>query len=67
MESISSSLTIVVAAYNEEEGIGPTLLELKSNLKKPNIIVIDGNSTDKTLELAYRFLRESTRKVSKVS
>jgi dolichol-phosphate mannosyltransferase len=49
---ISSSLAVVVAAYNEEEGIAPTLCELKAVLNKPNLLVVDGNSSDRTLELA---------------
>ena len=49
---ISPSLTVVVAAYNEEEGIVPTLCELKEVLNKPNLLVVDGNSSDRTLELA---------------
>jgi dolichol-phosphate mannosyltransferase len=47
-----SSLAVVVAAYNEEEGIAPTICELKEVLHKPNLVVVDGNSTDRTLELA---------------
>jgi len=45
-------LTVIVAAYNEEEGIAPTLCELKDVLNKPNLFVVDGNSSDRTLELA---------------
>ena len=47
-----SSLAVVVAAYNEEEGIAPTICELKEFLHQPNLLVVDGNSTDRTLELA---------------
>ena len=47
-----SSLAVVVAAYNEEEGIAPTLSELKERLNKPQLIVVDGKSSDRTLELA---------------
>ena len=47
-----SSLAVVVAAYNEEEGIVPTLCELKAVLNKPNLLVVDGNSSDRTLVLA---------------
>ena len=46
------SLAVVVAAYNEEEGIAPTICELKEFLDQPNLVVVDGNSTDRTLELA---------------
>jgi glycosyltransferase involved in cell wall biosynthesis len=49
---IGSSLTVIVAAYNEEEGISPTLSELKESLNEPFLLVVDGNSSDRTLELA---------------
>jgi dolichol-phosphate mannosyltransferase len=47
-----SPLVVVVAAYNEEEGIAPTLCELKQVLNEPHLVVVDGKSTDRTLELA---------------
>ena len=47
-----SPFAVVVAAYNEEAGIAPTIAELKEVLHKPNLLVVDGNSTDRTLELA---------------
>ena len=52
MKMVWSSLAVVVAAYNEEEGIAPTLSELKQSLNKPQLIVVDGKSSDRTLELA---------------
>lgn len=48
----SSSLAVVLAAYNEEEGISPTLNELKEVLNEPHLVVVDGKSSDRTLELA---------------
>jgi len=47
-----SHLAVVLAAYNEEEGIGPTLCELKEVLHEPHLVVVDGKSSDRTLELA---------------
>ena len=49
---IGSPLTVIVAAYNEEEGIAPTLSELKESLNKSSLLVVDGNNSDRTLELA---------------
>ncbi len=45
-------LTIVIPAFNEEEGIGPTLRELVAALPDAEIIVIDDGSTDATAEVA---------------
>jgi dolichol-phosphate mannosyltransferase len=42
----------VIAALNEEEGIGPTLAELEKVLRDPYVIVVDGKSVDRTLEIA---------------
>jgi dolichol-phosphate mannosyltransferase len=49
-----SRVLVLIAALNEEEGIGQTLLELKTTLDKPALLVIDGNSTDRTAEIARR-------------
>ena len=46
------STQVVIAALNEEEGIGPTISELKKTLKHPRILVVDGKSTDRTVEIA---------------
>ena len=47
-----SCILVLIAALNEEEGIGPTLCELKKTLDKSLLLVVDGNSTDKTVEVA---------------
>ena len=47
-----SRVLVLVAALNEEEGIGQTLIELKKTLDKPALLVVDGNSTDRTAEIA---------------
>jgi dolichol-phosphate mannosyltransferase len=41
-----------MASLNEEEGIGPTLAELKQVLENPAFLVVDGKSTDRTIEIA---------------
>ena len=45
------SIVVVIAALNEEEGIGPTLAEFREILEDPLYIVVDGNSTDRTVEI----------------
>jgi len=47
-----SPLSVVIAALNEEEGIGPTLEELQVVLNDPYLIVVDGHSVDRTIEIA---------------
>ena len=43
---------VIIAAWNEEEGIGMTLAEMQRNCKPKNVLVIDGHSTDRTVEIA---------------
>ena len=46
------STQIIIAALNEEEGIGHTISELNQTLKNSRILVVDGRSTDRTAEVA---------------
>ena len=46
------SVQVIIAALNEQEGIGPTLAELGMVLEDPGYLVVDGNSTDRTVEIA---------------
>ena len=49
------SILVLMAAVNEEEGIGPTLIELKQVLSGTKFLVVDGNSTDQTAIIAKKF------------
>jgi len=46
---------VLIAALNEEEGIGCTLGELSKVLGDPTFLVVDGKSTDRTVEIAKDF------------
>ena len=46
------STQVIIAALNEEEGIGLTIAELKATLDAPRVLVVDGRSTDRTVEVA---------------
>ena len=46
------STQVLIAAINEEEGIGHTISELNKTLGNPRILVVDGRSKDKTVEVA---------------
>ncbi len=52
MNEIRSDVLVVIAALNEEEGIGPTIGELQKVLDNPYLVVVDGNSVDRTIEIA---------------
>jgi glycosyltransferase involved in cell wall biosynthesis len=46
------STQVIIAALNEEEGIGLTISEINDNLDNPRVLVVDGRSTDKAVEVA---------------
>ena len=46
------STQVIMAALNEEEGIGLTIADFQSYLGYPPILVVDGKSTDRTVEVA---------------
>ena len=55
-EASLPSLSIIVAAYNEELVIGPLLEQLRSH-HSGELIVADGGSQDRTAEIAAAFAR----------
>jgi dolichol-phosphate hexosyltransferase len=46
------STQVIIAALNEEEGIGLTIAELMDTLEGSSVLVVDGKSTDRTVEVA---------------
>jgi glycosyltransferase involved in cell wall biosynthesis len=48
----SCSTQVIIAALNEEPGIGLTIVELSENLHAQHVLVVDGNSSDRTMEIA---------------
>ena len=63
----NKKVSILIPAYNEEEGIEKTLnsvLEMDYPKENLEIIVIDDGSTDRTYELAKKFESKSHPKIS---
>ncbi len=46
------STQIIIAALNEEPGIGKTITEMTESLHTSRVLVVDGNSHDRTVEVA---------------
>jgi glycosyltransferase involved in cell wall biosynthesis len=46
------STQVIIAALNEEEGIGLTITEMMDTLSSPHVLVVDGKSVDRTVEVA---------------
>jgi len=51
-EGSRSSIMAIIAALNEEEGIGLTIGELRQYLGNSRVLVVDGRSIDRTVEIA---------------
>ena len=49
---IKCSADVIIAALNEEEGIGLTLAEISQNISPNQVLVVDGHSHDRTVEIA---------------
>ena len=45
-------INIFIAALNEEEGVGATISELSENINAKRILLIDGHSQDRTVDVA---------------
>jgi glycosyltransferase involved in cell wall biosynthesis len=43
---------VIIAALNEEKGIGPTLTEISRKISPNKVILVDGHSHDRTVEIA---------------
>jgi dolichol-phosphate mannosyltransferase len=54
-EGYRNPVLAVIAALNEEEGVGLTIAELRQYLEKPWVLVVDGKSRDRTVEVARNF------------
>jgi dolichol-phosphate mannosyltransferase len=51
-EENTRSTQVIIAALNEEDGIGLTIAELQEHLGNPSVLVVDGRSTDRTVEVS---------------
>ena len=50
-----SDFSVVIRAKNEERWIGYAIQSALDHLKKPEIVIVDNNSTDKTVEIVEKF------------
>jgi glycosyltransferase involved in cell wall biosynthesis len=53
-EQGACSMQVIIAALNEEEGIGLTIAEFQELLGSPRVLVVDGWSSDRTVEVAKK-------------
>lgn len=48
-------VSIILPTKNEESCIGPTITRINEICHNPRIVVVDGNSTDRTVEIAKKY------------
>lgn len=48
-------ISVIIRTRNEEDWIGHTIQSIIDHIEKPEIIIIDNNSTDKTLDIVKYF------------
>ena len=52
------NFSVIIRTKNEEQWIGHTIQSVLDHLEKPEIIIIDNNSSDKTLEIIRQFIED---------
>jgi|TARA_B100001287_G_C22674368_1_gene526909 glycosyltransferase involved in cell wall biosynthesis len=53
-----SNISVIIRCKNEENWIGHAIQSVLDNLIKPEIIIIDNGSTDKTLDIVKMFVED---------
>ena len=71
MDKKLSNFSVVIRTKNEERWIGYAIQSVLDHLNKPEIIIVDNNSTDKTIEIVKFFsqnpnLNNETNNYSKI-
>tara|TARA_B100000989_G_scaffold54913_1_gene36924 strand:+ start:4487 stop:5170 length:684 start_codon:yes stop_codon:yes gene_type:complete len=62
---IKNKVSVIIRSKNEEKFIGNCIQSILDNIFKPEIIVIDNNSQDKTLEIVRYFIQDPFLKNNK--
>ena len=59
--------SVIIRAKNEEQWIGHCIQSILDQLKQPEIIILNNNSKDKTLEISRSFMQDKTLKNTKIN
>ena len=49
------NISVIIRCRNEEQWIGHSIQSVIDNFKNPEIIVVDNNSTDESMNIVYMF------------
>ena len=58
-----SEVSVIIRTKNEERWIGHTIQSVIDKLHRPEIIIVDNNSTDNTLHIVKSFIQEDRKSV----
>ena len=58
MKKNSSNISVVIRTKNEERWIGHAIQSIIDNLRQSEIIIVDNNSTDETLNIVKSFIAD---------
>ena len=58
LEKKKDKISVIIRTRNEERWIGHAIQSILDNLNKPEIIIIDNNSTDETLSVVRYFMQD---------
>ena len=56
MKKIKDKVTVIIRTRNEERWVGHAIQSILDLIYKPEIIIIDNNSTDETLNIVGYFI-----------
>ena len=55
---MKEKITVIIRSKNEEQFIGNCIQSVLDNIFKPEIIIVDNNSNDRTLEVVRYFMQD---------
>jgi glycosyltransferase involved in cell wall biosynthesis len=58
MKYNGNDISVVIRTKNEERWIGHSIQSILDNIKKPEIIIIDNNSSDNTINIINHFIQD---------
>ena len=61
----TQKISVIIRVRNEEQWIGHTIQSILDNIENPDIIIIDNNSTDNTINIVNSFKHDKDLKLDK--
>ena len=65
MRNKNENISVIIRVKNEEQWIGHAIQSILDNIKSPEIIIIDNNSTDNSLNIINNFKQDEKLEIKK--